>query len=562
VADAQVRGNAVFRNGGIYYSQTVGLPAGGLTHTAAQWTRLDTSGNFIDGGRVEDPTATATNGGRWYAYPSVAVNKNNDVMVGFSEFESDDFADAGYALRLGTDAAGAMRDPVIYKEGEDYYSKDFGGTRNRFGDYSATRIDPSNDRDMWTVQEYAGTRTAPNANSTTNNSRWGTFWAKVALPAGGGELVISEFRLRGPGGANDEFIEIYNASGSAHTVTTADGSAGYAVAAQDNVVRCTIPAGTVIPARGHYLCANSAGYSLASHPAGNGATATADATYAADIPDNSGIAIFNTANVAGFSTSTRIDAVGFTTTPPSAYVEGAGLPTLSAAGLDYSFYRDTCGKGGSMTVLGNCPTLGFPKDTNNNAADFVFVDTGGSPTGAGQRLGAPGPENLSSPVQRNAQLAGTNLDPAVGSSNPPNRVRDFASDPANNATFGTLSIRKTITNNTGAPVTRLRFRIIDLTTFPAPPTYADLRPRTSGAVVVAITGPNAACPANTCAVQGTTLEQPPAQVNGGGFNSALSAGTVALATPLANGASVNVQFLLGIQQTGTFKFFINVEVLP
>jgi len=42
----------------------------------------------------------------------------------------------------------------------------------------------------------------------------------------------------------------------------------------------------------------------------------------------------------------------------------------------------------------------------------------------------------------------------------------------------------------------------------------------------------------------------------------MSAGTVTLATPLANGASINLQFLLGIQQTGTFKFFINVEALP
>jgi hypothetical protein len=63
-------------------------------------------------------------------------------------------------------------------------------------------------------------------------------------------------------------------------------------------------------------------------------------------------------------------------------------------------------------------------------------------------------------------------------------------------------------------------------------------------------------------VQQTTLEVPPAQPNGGGFNSTLSVSAVTLATPLADGASVNVQFMLGIQQTGTFKFFINVETLP
>ncbi|MFL6209547.1 MAG: hypothetical protein ACJ74W_11890, partial [Pyrinomonadaceae bacterium] len=63
----------------------------------------------------------------------------------------------------------------------------------------------------------------------------------------------------------------------------------------------------------------------------------------------------------------------------------------------------------------------------------------------------------------------------------------------------------------------------------------------------------------TIIIRGTTLEQPPSQPNGGGFNSTLSAGTVTLATPLAAGASVNLRFLLGVQQAGAFRFFINVE---
>jgi hypothetical protein len=66
----------------------------------------------------------------------------------------------------------------------------------------------------------------------------------------------------------------------------------------------------------------------------------------------------------------------------------------------------------------------------------------------------------------------------------------------------------------------------------------------------------------TVTVQGTTLEQPPTQPNGGGINSSMAAGTVTLATPLANGASVNVQFLLGVQTTGTFRFLVIIEALP
>jgi hypothetical protein len=385
--------------------------------------------------------------------------------------------------------------------------------------------------------------------------------APVPVPApAGGPLVISEFRVRGPNGANDEFIEIANNSGADHTV--AGGGTGYAVAASNGVARCVIPNGTVIPNRGHYLCVNSVGYSLASYPAGNGTTATGDATYTTDIPDNAGIAIFNTSVAANFTLGNRIDAVGSTSEANSLYKEGTGYPALVPFSIDYSFYRDNCGKGGSITTFGTCPTGGNLKDTDNNAADFVFVDTNGTSAGAGQRLGAPGPENLSSPIERNASFAVTNLDICVGSASPPNRVRDFTSDPPNNSTFGTLDRRITVTNNTGGNVTRLRFRVVDLTTFPAPSGIADLRPRTSTSVVVTVDRPPCGSGTSNVTVNGTTLEQPPSQPNGGGFNSSMSAGTVTLATPIANGASIDVRFLLGIQQTGSYKFYINVEALP
>jgi hypothetical protein len=373
------------------------------------------------------------------------------------------------------------------------------------------------------------------------------------------QLIISEFRVRGPNGANDEFIELYNNSGADHTV--AGGGTGYAVAASNGVARCVVPNGTVIPNRGHYLCVNSVGYSLASYPAGNGTTATGDATYTTDIPDNAGIAIFNTSVAGNFTLANRLDAVGSTSEANTLYKEGTGYPALTPFSIDYSFYRDNCGKSGSITTLGGCP-ISTPKDTNNNAADFVFVDTNGTSAGAGQRLGAPGPENLSSPIQRNASFVVDPLDPCAAVASPPNRVRDFTSDPANNSTFGTLDIRRTVKNMTGANVTRLRWRIIDITTFPAPSGIADLRPRTSTAVVVTVDRPPCGSGTSNVTVQGTTLEQPPSQPNGGGFNSSLSSGTVTLATPLANGASLDVRFLLGIQQTGTFKFFINVEALP
>src|SRR5688572_24745997 len=222
------------------------------------------------------------------------------------------------------------------------------------------------------------------------------------------QLIISEFRVRGPNGANDEFIEIYNNSGADHTVT--GGGTGYAVAASNGVARCVIPNGTVIPNRGHYLCVNSATYSLGSYPAGNGTTATGDATYTLDIPDNAGIAIFNNNTGGGsYSLANRLDAVGSTSEANTTYKEGTGYGALTPFSIDYSFYRDNCGKSGSITTLGPCPSGGLPVDTDNNATNFVFVDTNGTSAGAGQRLGSPGPENLASAIQRNSVIAGNLL---------------------------------------------------------------------------------------------------------------------------------------------------------
>jgi len=143
-------------------------------------------------------------------------------------------------------------------------------------------------------------------------------------------------------------------------------------------------------------------------------------------------------------------------------------------------------------------------------------------------------------------------------------VRDFTSDPVNSSTFGTLDIRRRVVNATGFPVTRLRFRIVDISTFAAPAGIADLRARTSTDLTVSGINDEGTClgvaPCDVT-VLGTTLEQPPNQSNGGGFNSSLSSDSVTLATPLAPGDSINVHFLLGVQQTGSFKFYVNIELL-
>ena len=387
-----------------------------------------------------------------------------------------------------------------------------------------------------------------------------------------GQLIISEFRFSGPGlpsppaaspNANeDEFIEIYNASGADHTVQASSGS-GYAIVAADGVVRCSIPNGIVIANKGHLLCANSDGYSLTGYPEND--PVAQNVTYTTDIPENSGIALFDN-HTGNYTLATRLDAVG-STSAGSLYREGAGYAPLSTFNLDYSFVRDTCGKGGNTSLLAACTLGGLPKDTNDNAADFYFIDTSGTNAGAGQRLGAPGPQALNTPIERNSSFSVTLLDPCVSKDAVPNRDRDNTPDPGNNSTFGTLSIRRTVTNNTGVAITKLRFRIVDITTTPTSG-VADLRARTSSDIMVTVDRPPCGAGTSSVPVYGATLQNrflfmgPTFQPEGGAMNSLLSVGQINLFNALPAGASIDVHFLLGVEQTGLFRFYVNIEVFP
>ncbi len=391
-----------------------------------------------------------------------------------------------------------------------------------------------------------------------------------------GDILISEIRTFGPGGAGDDFVEIYNNTPSPHTVAASDISAGYgifrlgATCADTPVLIGTIPNGTVIPTRGHFLLVGSQ-YSL-------GAAATGNLTMSTDLAENSNVAIFNTDSVANLSTATRLDAVGFSPNSTGNNCdllrEGGILPQISSVtpGLgNHSFYRSLC----SFVPGTGCttPNPGFPADRNDNATDFLFVDTNATnAAGAGQqRLGAPGPENISS-ARVNDQIGTFLLDATKASTAVPNRVRKVCGvaeecDP-NRSQFGTMSIRKRFTNNTGGTVTQLRFRVVELTTFPRPDgATADIRAITSVDVVATGVTDAATCAANgtpatapcSVTVKGTTV-QAPTQANGGGYNT-----TMVVTLPgggLLNTQSVSLQFLLGIQQTGNFRFLLNVEALP
>jgi len=167
--------------------------------------------------------------------------------------------------------------------------------------------------------------------------------AVLTVEPGASQLLISEFRSRGPSGAADEFVEIYNPTTTTLTIGGLKIRASNGSGAISD--RVTITSGTTLGPGCHYLIANT-GYSGAVTP---------NQTYGTGITDDGGIAITG-------SNGTRvIDAVGMSS--GSAYQEGAMLAPLAGT-ADQSYERKPGG------------AFGNGVDTNDNAADFVLTSPG------------------------------------------------------------------------------------------------------------------------------------------------------------------------------------------
>ncbi|MDQ3822383.1 MAG: lamin tail domain-containing protein [Actinomycetota bacterium] len=167
----------------------------------------------------------------------------------------------------------------------------------------------------------------------------------ATAPAASTNVVISEFRVRGPNGGNDEFVELYNLSGSPVSI------GGWKIRGSNSAgtvsTRATITAGTTLAAGCHYLVTN------ASATAGPYSGAVpGDQTYTTGITDDGGVAVT-------LADDTVVDQVGMST--GSAFKEGTPVANLGTTNLDRSYERKPGGAAGSGT------------DTDNNSADFQLI---------------------------------------------------------------------------------------------------------------------------------------------------------------------------------------------
>jgi hypothetical protein len=108
----------VYRNGSLWTAQTIFLPASGTPNRCSvQWWQIDTAAGDLGGiqqlGRIDDPTAT-----QFFAYPSIGVNRENDALVGYSQFSAAQYAGAGFSMRMAGDPSGTLRGGTVLKAGQ------------------------------------------------------------------------------------------------------------------------------------------------------------------------------------------------------------------------------------------------------------------------------------------------------------------------------------------------------------------------------------------------------------------------------------------------------------
>ena len=199
--------NACYRNGSLWFTQCVygKKAAADPSTTHAHWMRVGLTAQnptpAVQGeGLVGSPTS-------WVLFPSISANKNNDALLGYSQCSSSTYASAAYSFRYGTDSANTMRDGRIFATGQSIHYETFGLTRNRWGDYSATVVDPSDDIALMTLQEYEETASPDppfDSNWDEYPDRFGLMWARVggtAVP----EITSQPVSLTVAPGANASF---------------------------------------------------------------------------------------------------------------------------------------------------------------------------------------------------------------------------------------------------------------------------------------------------------------------------------------------------------------------
>jgi hypothetical protein len=153
---------AVMRNGRLWTTHQIevngsGAAQGGGGRNGVRWYELQnlaTTPSLVQSGTVFDPSGS-TPVSFWFG--AIMPSGQGHVALGMTIAGAATRVNAAVTGRLASDPLGTMNGaPVIYSPNTSFAYNVQGSpaTRQRWGDYSYTSVDPDDDMTLWTVQEY------------------------------------------------------------------------------------------------------------------------------------------------------------------------------------------------------------------------------------------------------------------------------------------------------------------------------------------------------------------------------------------------------------------------
>ncbi len=220
----------------LWADQTINNNQNGTGPTAIRWYQFDVTGGVIPAAPAQQQTWNNSSDGLWRWMPSIAVDAQGNMAIGYSVSGTTSEPSIRYAGRLSSDPLSTLaQGEAIMQTGGGHQTNG----ASRWGDYSSLFIDPSDSLTFWHTNEYY---------STTSSSSWNTRIGTFKFPAvpqlasavsrlnhtGVGDFDVN-MPLSGTSGVEDREASTYNivltfnngpiTSGGA-TVSAGTGTAG------------------------------------------------------------------------------------------------------------------------------------------------------------------------------------------------------------------------------------------------------------------------------------------------------------------------------------------------
>src|SRR5205085_2338782 len=155
----------------IYSSHTVNNNQGGTGPTAIRWYQFNVTGNTIATSPVQQQSFNNGGDGLWRAMPSINVDHEGNVSIGYTASSATVDPGIRYAGRLAGDPLNTMaQGEAVMTPGTGHQTD----TSGRWGDYSSMFVDPTDGCTFYHTNEYY---------SATAGGAWNTRVGSYKFPS-------------------------------------------------------------------------------------------------------------------------------------------------------------------------------------------------------------------------------------------------------------------------------------------------------------------------------------------------------------------------------------------